>query len=410
MMFEKLKPYFYVIFLQFGNAGLVIIAKAALNHGMNHYTFATYRNLIATLVITPFALFFERKGRPKLTISVFFKIMLLGFLEYASKFKFHDHDHLLYGMFNLFSCFLYRPVVDQNLYYAGMKYTTATFAIAMCNIIPAMTFLMAWICRLEKVNIKKIHSIGKIVGTLVTVGGAMIMTVVAGPTIGLPWTKGSTTTTQNQSAATSVTPEDNIKGSIMIIIGCLSWSCFYIVQAITLKSYPAELSLTALICAAGTLEGSIVTVIAERGNNEAWRLHWDAGLVTMVYGGVICSGLGYYLSGIIMKEKGPVFVTAFNPLSMVIVAILGSFVLSEQLNLGRILGAVVIVSGLYLVIWGKSKDQSQPNEKCDPNQIPPVNQQIPLTIPNTRLGMQDPNSLLIAIPPTNEMIKKINGN
>lgn len=51
--------------------------------------------------------------------------------------------------------------------------------------------------------------------------------------------------------------------------------------------------------------------------------------------GVICSGLGYYLSGIIMKAKGPVFVTAFNPLSMVIVAILGSFVLSEQLNLGR---------------------------------------------------------------------------
>ena len=51
--------------------------------------------------------------------------------------------------------------------------------------------------------------------------------------------------------------------------------------------------------------------------------------------GVICSGLGYYLGGIIMKQKGPVFVTAFNPLSMVIVAFLGSIVLSEQLNLGR---------------------------------------------------------------------------
>ena len=62
MMFEKLKPFLYVIFLQFGNAGLVIIAKAALNHGMNQYTFATYRNLIATLVIAPFALFFERSS------------------------------------------------------------------------------------------------------------------------------------------------------------------------------------------------------------------------------------------------------------------------------------------------------------------------------------------------------------
>nr|XP_043625363.1 WAT1-related protein At2g39510-like [Erigeron canadensis] len=382
MLFEQLKPYLYVVILQFGNAGLVIIAKAALNHGMNHYTFATYRNLIATIVMAPFALYFERKGRPKLTLSIFFKIMLLGFLE---------------------------PVVDQNLYYAGMKYTTATFAIAMCNIIPAMTFLMAWICRLEKVNIKKIRSIGKIVGTLVTVGGAMIMTVVVGPTIGLPWTKASSTGHQTQTT-TPINPEDNIKGSMMIIAGCLSWSCFYIVQALALKQYPAELSLTTLICAAGTLQGSIVTVIAERGDTAAWKLHWDAGLVTMVYGGVICSGLGYYLSSIIMKEKGPVFVTAFNPLSMVIVAVLGSFVLSEQLNLGRILGAVVIVAGLYMVIWGKSKDESPSNSKCDPDQFPPVNQQIPLTISGTKLGKQDHlNSLSIAIPPSNETAKKING-
>ncbi|XP_076941204.1 WAT1-related protein At2g39510-like [Bidens hawaiensis] len=372
MTFEKLKPYLYVIFLQFGNAGLVIIAKAALNQGMNHYTFATYRNLIAALVMAPFALIFERKGRPKLTFSIFLKIMLLGFLE---------------------------PVVDQNLYYAGMKYTTATFAVAMTNIIPALTFLMAWVCRMEKVNIKKVHSIGKIVGTLVTVGGAMIMTVVAGPAIGLPWTKDSTTKHQQQSA-THVSPGDNIKGSMMIIAGCLSWSCFYIVQAITLKSYPAELSLTTLICAAGALQGGIVTVIAEKGHNEAWKLQLDAGLVTMVYVGVICSGLGYYLSGIIMKSKGPVFVTAFNPLSMVIVAVLGSIVLAESLNLGRVLGAVVIVMGLYLVIWGKSKDESQPpTSKCDPNELPPVNHQqmIPMTVTSTRFGKLEMDSVSIAI-------------
>ncbi|MFS7961477.1 putative EamA domain-containing protein [Helianthus anomalus] len=382
MMFETLKPYLYVTFLQFGNAGLVIIAKAALNHGMNHYTFATYRNLFATLVMAPFALVLERKTRPKLTISIFFKIMVLGFLE---------------------------PVVDQNLYYAGMQYTTATFAVAMTNIIPAMTFLMAWICRLEKVNIKKIHSIGKIVGTLVTVGGAMIMTLVVGPTIGLPWTKGSDVS-QQQQTTTHVSAGDNMKGSMMIIAGCLSWSCFYIVQAITLKSYPAELSLTALICASGTLQGAIVTVIAEHGKLAAWRLQLDAGLITMIYGGVICSGLGYYLGGIIMKAKGPVFVTAFSPLSMVIVAVLGSFVLSEKLNLGRLLGAVVIVIGLYLVIWGKMKDEVPSNSKCDPDEFPQVDQHIPMTINGTRSGKQDNDRVAIEIPSSDEKFKKVNGN
>lgn len=53
--------------------------------------------------------------------------------------------------------------------------------------------------------------------------------------------------------------------------------------------------------------------------------------------GVICSGIGYYVSGVVMKDRGPVFVTAFNPLCMIIVAIMGSFLLSEIMYLGRCL-------------------------------------------------------------------------
>jgi len=37
----------------------------------------------------------------------------------------------------------HRPVVEQNLYYSGMKLTTATFTSALCNALPAMTFIMA---------------------------------------------------------------------------------------------------------------------------------------------------------------------------------------------------------------------------------------------------------------------------
>lgn len=40
-----------------------------------------------------------------------------------------------------------RPVLDQNLYYVGMQYTSATFASATVNILPAITFIMAVIFR-----------------------------------------------------------------------------------------------------------------------------------------------------------------------------------------------------------------------------------------------------------------------
>ena len=51
--------------------------------------------------------------------------------------------------------------------------------------------------------------------------------------------------------------------------------------------------------------------------------------------GIVCSGLAYYIQGVVMKDRGPVFVTAFSPLSMVIVAVMSSFILAEQMYLGR---------------------------------------------------------------------------
>ena len=54
-----------------------------------------------------------------------------------------------------------------------------------------------------------------------------------------------------------------------------------------------------------------------------------------MFQGIVSSGLTYYVQGLVMKTRGPVFVTAFNPLCMIIVAALGTLILAEQLHLGR---------------------------------------------------------------------------
>ncbi|XP_022017041.2 WAT1-related protein At2g39510 [Helianthus annuus] len=329
----------FMVFLQTSYAVKNLVVKSALNKGLNHYIFAVYRNAIAALFFGPLAFFLERKVRPKMTISIFLKIMLLGLLE---------------------------PVLDQNLFIAGMKFTTATFATAMYNIVPAITFVMAWIFRLEIVKLKSLHSQGKIIGTLVTIGGAMIMTLIRGPAIQFPWTNQHNL--HHQTSVNSVSTHDQIKGSLMITSGCFSWAGFVIVQAIALKSYPAELSLTTLVCMIGALEGSILAVVAEGANASIWSIDWDVKLFAAIYSGIICSGSAYYISGVVMQERGPVFVTAFNPLGMVIIAILGSSILAEKLNMGSVLGAVVIVIGLYLVLWGKSKDTNQQDQELSINQ------------------------------------------
>ncbi|KAG2730174.1 hypothetical protein I3760_01G280300 [Carya illinoinensis] len=307
-LYIRAKPFLAVTLLQSIYAGMEIIFKFALNQGMSQHVVIVYR-----------------KVRPKLTFSLFAKIFFLGLLE---------------------------PVIDQNLYYTGVKYTTATFGSAMCNVLPAFAFLMAWICGLEKVSIRRLHSQAKILGTIVTVGGAMLMTLFSGPMLKLPWTNRNT----HQKFTNAANEQDHIKGGLMVIAGSVCWSGFIILQAITLRSYPAELSLTVLICLMGTLENIIVAVVIERGNPTAWSIHLDTKLLAALYGGIVASGIAYCLQGAIIKERGPIFVTAFGPLTMVLVAIMGSFILSEMISLGRVIGAVVIVVGLYLVVWGKSKD------------------------------------------------------
>ncbi|RVW17636.1 WAT1-related protein [Vitis vinifera] len=302
LMFSKVKAYLGIVSLQFGYAGMYIITMVSLKHGMNHYVLVVYRHAVATLVIAPFALVLERKVRPKMTLSTFLKIMVLGFLE---------------------------PVLDQNLYYVGMKYTSATFASATVNVLPAITFILAIIFRLEKINIKKIPSQAKVIGTLITVTGAMVMTLYKG-----------------QNWAT---------GTLMLLGSCFGWSGFFILQSFTLKQYPAELSLTALICFMGTVQGAAVALVMER-DKAAWAVGFDSRILAAAYSGVVCSGIAYYVQSLVIKERGPVFVTAFSPLCMIITAALGSFILAEKLHLGSILGAAVIVVGLYSVVWGKSKE------------------------------------------------------
>lgn len=63
------------------------------------------------------------------------------------------------------------------------------------------------------------------IGTLATVGGAMIMTLVKGPVLDLFWTKG---VSAHNTAGTDI--HSAIKGAVLVTIGCFSYACFMILQ------------------------------------------------------------------------------------------------------------------------------------------------------------------------------------
>lgn len=54
-------------------------------------------------------------------------------------------------------------------------------------------------------------------------------------------------------------------------------------QAMTLKEYPAQLSLTTLICMMGALQGTIVTLVIENAKSGIWSMHKKTELVATLY-------------------------------------------------------------------------------------------------------------------------------
>lgn len=328
--FEKSKPALAMISVQFGFAGMNIISKAAINQGMSHFVLVVYRHAVATLVLVPFAYVLERKSRPVLTFRVFVEIFLSA---------------------------LFGSTLNQNFYYAALGYTSPTFACALSNMVPAVTFLMAIPFGLERVGIRSLAGQAKVLGTLICVGGAMLMTLYKGIPITL-WSSPFDFS-QGKGNGNGSGSENLTKGSLLLVASCISWSSWFILQAKLSRRYSAKYTSTALMCFLATIQSAVLTLIFERDHPSVWAIGWDIKLLTSVYSGVVASGIAFCIMTWCIGRKGPLFVTMFSPLLLIIVAVMSSIILDEKLHLGSVIGSLLIVGGLYAVVWGKAKEMGK---------------------------------------------------
>jgi len=266
------KPHIAQLTVQVCYAVMNIITRVALDDGMNHFTFVAYRQAVASLVISPFAYFLERNERPAMTCTTFWEIFFLA----------------LFGI-----------TINQNCYFAGLQYTSSTFASATTNLIPVVTFVMATTFRLENVNIRSIYGQAKVVGTVVCVGGAMVMTLYKGPVL--------------LKAVIGLGLDTWELGAMLLFASCFVWS--------------------------------------------GW----------ITFQGIFCSAFAFFVQTYCIRVKGPVFAAVFNPTSTILVAILELLILHVKLHLGSLLGAIMIIVGLYVVLWGKAKDQSNLDTSTEKN-------------------------------------------
>ncbi|WRX09120.1 EamA domain - like 6 [Theobroma cacao] len=345
----RYKPHLSMVLAQIGYTILYFFVEASFNQGLNPHVYVTYRYILAGLLMSPFAYFLERKSRPKMTVAMFLELFLLSliglnFLKWKNRVGF-----------------------TMNMYYASLRYTSPTFVASVFNTVSILTFVVAVILRMEVVNVRSPRGIAKILGTLTSLAGVTIITLYKGPAV------HSLSTAPIHMERLPSVHENLVKGSILIIASCTSWALWFIMQAVTLKKYPAQLSLTAWMNCIGGGQSAVFAVFLQHKPN-AWSINmFSIRFWTITYSdeiecqGIVCSGIFIFIQFWCMKEKGPVFVSMFSPLATVMVAISAYFVLGEKLYVGRILGGVLVIIGLYLLLWGKDRDQAYINTQEQPS-------------------------------------------
>lgn len=331
---ETKKPYMMVTMIQLIYAIMFLISKSVLDGGMNTFVFVFYRQAFATMFLAPLAFFFERKSAPPLSFVTFIKIFILS----------------LFGM-----------TLSLDLNGIALSYTSATLAAATTASLPAITFFFALFLGMESLTVKSIQGTAKLLGITVCMGGVITLALYKGPLLKLPLCL-HLHHHQNIPGHVSGGSTSWLKGCVLMVTSNILWGLWLVLQGRVLKVYPSKLYFTTLHCLLSSIQSFVIAIAVER-DISAWKLGWNLRLVAVIYCGFIVTGVAYYLQSWVIEKRGPVFLSMFTPLSLFFTILSSAVLLCEIISLGSILGGLLLIIGLYCVLWGKSREEKNANDE-----------------------------------------------
>lgn len=325
-LYKDVLPFTVMVALECTNVGTNTLFKAATDRGMSYYVFVVYSYALASLILLPSSFLHRRTVLPPLNSRIIGQLFLLGLIGSAT---------LLLG-------------------YKGIEYGSPTLASAMSNLIPAFTFILATVFRMEKLAWRSSTSQAKILGTVVSIAGAIIVIFYKGPSVIIPHQESSS---RPQGVLLhSMSTSRWIVGGLLLGAEYILTPIWYILQAQIIKEYPAELVVVFFYnFFAAIITGAVSSVAVP--DRAAWILKPNISLAAIVYSGVVGSFLSNSIHAWVLHRKGPVYIAMFKPLSIAIAAATGVIFLGDTLHLGSVIGSAVISMGFYAVMWGKATEE-----------------------------------------------------
>ncbi|KAL8250904.1 hypothetical protein R6Q59_034597 [Mikania micrantha] len=345
-------PFVAMLMITCFDMSVLTIVKAAMNDGMPSIVYIVYHDALGMLILLPFYIIgiCRNDRRPPLSFHLLFRFFVLGLLGLC----------------------LY-----QVLAYEGVYYSSPTMASALQNLTPANTFLIAVAFRMEKIDIRSSSSLAKLSGTIIAISGAMLFTFYQGPEI---FHKNLSPDSSNQLHLSR--PSDWIFGGLILVAGGVVGAIWNVLQSATAREYSDQRTIVFFFCLFGTIQCIVLSPFLEPDLN-AWVLQPGIGMIAVVFGAVFSVVFRSTAITWCLEKKGPVFVAMFSPLSIVIAVIMGVTFLGDSLHLGSAIGAVIVATGFYTVMWGQAKeknmlpmaardDLSTLDEPCSSDQTSPL--------------------------------------
>ncbi|XP_027362609.1 WAT1-related protein At5g47470-like [Abrus precatorius] len=316
-----------LIGVQFVYAGNAVLMGYSMSLGFSSLTIIVFTSLATFLILFPIAFCFERSKWPKnCSLKL---IMQISFLSFGG-------------------------LAFQYTFLKGINLTSPAMGTAMPNLAPGFIFIIAWTFGLEKVNLRNKVSKVKILGTLLCVLGALTMSVMQ--SLSAPATKKDATVQLSRTPSGFTFDIHKIMGCVYLMVSVLILSSSVVMQAFALGNFPAPMSLGAIT----SLFGALITAFVQLLGDREPKL----GSALLSYGNLICcsvlagavSGMCLSFNGWALKKRGPVFVSMFNPIGTVCSVIFSVVTTGDTINIGSLVGMLLMFTGLYSVLWAKGKE------------------------------------------------------
>ncbi|THG01119.1 hypothetical protein TEA_025895 [Camellia sinensis var. sinensis] len=233
MGMKEALPFLGMVSIQFIQVGMIVAVKEATSHGLTKFTFVFYSNSLAALILLP-------------------------------------------------TSFLLHSCTSQVVGNVAVQITPASFSTAIMNLVPGFTFTLAVIFRLEQADFKSSSTLAKSIGTIVSIVGALIVTLYKGP-----------------SLLMTATQYNLVLGAFLLTIECLSSSAYIITQAFLLTEFGAELIIVFFFSFFVAIMTGILSLVMER-DPAAWSLLPSVKLLSILFSvmvfvvGSIIIVIGFY--------------------------------------------------------------------------------------------------------------------